>query len=183
MLRTFKVAFSFWICILPIFLFWSCQRSDSKVGASLKYGHSSLELVQRHRLVISSLVWMHHSLFCLGDYVLSSPSLVQTGLWYRTTWKMNVLWELLHKKWNSPLLGRLGSRNPAQDHPSGHTLFSWDERSWNAIYCKTHSGHSAPTVNDIPFITTQMRTEMTLESSELPRRAEKVITFSMHHIS
>lgn len=183
MLRTFKVAFSFRICVLPIFLFCSCQRSDSRVGASLEYGHSSLELGKRRGLVLSSLVWLYRSLFCLGDCILSSPSLVQTGLWYRTAWKMTVLGELLPKKWNSPLLWRLGSQNPAQDHPSGHTLFSWDERSWNAIYCKTHSGHSAPTVNDSPFITTQMRTEMTLGSSELPRRAEKVITFNMHHIS
>lgn len=36
---------------------------------------------------------------------------------------------------------------------------SWVERSWNTIYCKTHSGYRASTVNDIPFITTQMRTQ------------------------
>lgn len=36
---------------------------------------------------------------------------------------------------------------------------SWVERSWNTIYSKTHSGYRASTVNDIPFITTQMRTQ------------------------
>lgn len=114
-----------------------------------------------------------HSLFCVGDSILSFPSLVPAGLWYRTAWKMSVLWELFHKKWSSPLSWRLGSQNSTQDHPSGHVLFSWDERFWNAIYCKTHSGHSASTVNDIPFITTQMRTENDIGKQWTPQKGRE----------
>lgn len=115
----------------------------------------------RLRLVHSALVLVGPLSLLLWTLYFIIVPLVQTDLWYITIWKMSVLREQFPKKGSStpfPIVLEMGSQSLPRNNPSDHALFSWGERSWNAIYCKTHS-LQATTVNDIPFITTQMRTE------------------------